>query len=210
MNVMAVYRELLQQFGPQQWWPVHKGKRRPGFDPVFEIMLGCILTQNTAWKNVALAIENLHEAGCLDPRSIAALRLDRLKKLITPSGYFNQKAKKVKILARHIIDRYDGDATKMITAITREDLLLLWGIGPETADSMLCYAGRRLEFVVDVYTKRLCERYGVSFENYQGYKDFFEAKLPEDYGVYREYHALIVRWGQEKESKPKRGTRQLI
>lgn len=206
MQVMKVYKQLLDKYGPQHWWPVQKGKKRPGFDPVFEIMLGGILTQNTSWKNVAMAIDSLHAQRCLDPQSIARIDMEELKKLIVPARYFNQKAKKLKILAHYIIERHGGNAKKMITTIPREELLTLWGIGPETADSMLCYAGKRLEFVVDVYTKRLCERYGISFENYQGYKEYFEARLPKEYSVYNEYHALIVRWGQEKESKPKRST----
>ncbi|MBI1908019.1 hypothetical protein HYS28_01200 [Candidatus Uhrbacteria bacterium] len=130
--------------------------------------------------------------------------VQHLNQISLAARYFNQKAKKLKILAEHVIDHYHGDAKTMITTIPRDELLALWGVGPETADSMLCYAGKRLEFVVDVYTKRLCERHGVSFANYQGYKDYFEARLPKDYDVYNEYHALIVRWGQEKESKPRR------
>lgn len=134
MDVEKLYKELGKQFGPQRWWPVHPGKKRPGFDPVFEIMVGGILTQNTSWKNVEQAIELLHAANGLDPQSIVTVRMDRLRRLITPARYFNQKAIKLRILARHIIDNFRGDAKWMITTIPREELLTLWGIGPETAD----------------------------------------------------------------------------
>lgn len=201
MNLMRLYKAMLKQFGPQRWWPVQSKKKAKGFDPVFEIMLGGILTQNTSWKNVERAIANLHTAKCLDPQAIVKVDEEELKEMIRPARYFNQKAKKLKILAQHIVDHYAGEAELAIATMPRDELLGLWGIGPETADSMLLYAGNRPEFVIDAYTRRLCERHGVCFDDYHDYKTYFEKRLPKDVALYNEFHALIVAWGQLKENK---------
>ncbi len=193
-----IYQELLTEHGPQDWWPVHDEPMRPGFDPTFEIMVGTILTQNTAWRNVEKAIEALFRSDCLDVPSMCSVRSDKLKRLIKPSGYFNAKAKKLKILAHHIRDRHDSNAKKMARLINRDDLLALWGVGPETADSILLYAGDRPEFVIDTYTKRLCAHHGIEHATYDEYKQFFENQLNRDAKLYNEYHALIVKWGKNQ------------
>lgn len=179
--------------------------KKPGFDPVFEVMMGGILTQNTSWKNVEQAIGALYDVAALDAESVLALPHARLAQLITPARYFNQKATNLHALARHVVENYAGDARAMITTIDRAMLLRLRGIGSETADSMLCYAGGRLEFVIDVYTKRLCAQHGVVFPKYDDYKRFFEDQLPKQYNVYNEYHALIVAWGQAQQKKTPAG-----
>ena len=99
MKIQKIYKELFRTYGPQRWWPVHPRKKRQGFDPVFEILVGTILTQNTAWTNVEKAIENLFIAGVLDVPAMCTVRPEKLKRLIRPSGYFNAKSKKLKVLA---------------------------------------------------------------------------------------------------------------
>ncbi len=201
MNPLAVYRALLKRYGRQRWWPVHKGRRRPGFDPIFEICIGAILTQNTSWSNVEKAIDALYEEDLLDAKSLTLVRIDKLRRLIKPARYFNQKALKLRIFAREVMDEAKGSTERFMREVSRDDLLGLWGIGKETADSMLLYAGDRPEFVIDVYTKRLCVTYGVECDSYDAYKEYFTKKLPRDIRLYNEFHALIVRWGQEKENK---------
>lgn len=197
MNVHRVYQSLFEAYGPQHWWPKHAGRKRIGFDPVFEILAGAILTQNTAWKNVEHAIARLYQEQRLDVMRMCQIRPEKLRQLITPAGYFNQKARKLKILARYIRDRYKSDARMFASKIARDDLLEVWGIGPETADSILLYAGNRPEFVIDTYTKRLCKTHGVVLPTYDAYKAFFQTRLEPNPTLFNEYHALIVRWGKE-------------
>lgn len=225
MNVLAVYNELLSKYGHQGWWPRHKSRKRPGFDPRFEIIVGAILTQNTAWKNVEKAIDCLSEKNLLDSEAVVAAPIKRLEVCIRPSGYYRQKAKKLKIAAdffspfmgRSDLKRFSADEHQSQTIIvghqkpSREDLLALWGIGRETADSILLYAFNEPIFVVDAYTRRLLAAYGqkkLSEADYDKIRLFFEKQLPRDYKLFNEYHALIVRWGKEQKSKKKktRGT----
>lgn len=207
MDVRRVYNELSKQFGPQHWWPRHNEAKRRGFDPTWEVLVGCILTQNTAWTNVEKAVANLYAANVLDVRSTLDVSEQSLREYVHPAGYFNQKARKLKIFSETIDTTFSNDnrlsnenVLSFIETISRNDLLAIWGIGPETADSMLLYAGNRPEFVIDAYTKRLCETHGVKFPNYQAYKDFFESQLPKDVALYNEYHALIVAWGKQKKN----------
>ena len=144
MLPLEIYKQLLVEFGPQHWWPKHCDKKRPGFDPRFEIIVGAVLTQNTSWKNVEKAIECLFEKNLLDAESISKTPLRRLESCIHSSGYYRQKAKKLKIVARFFLEHKKRP--------NREDLLSLWGVGKETADSILLYAFNHPIFVVDVYT----------------------------------------------------------
>jgi endonuclease-3 related protein len=206
MNVRKIYRDLYREFGPQHWWPRHKGKKRPGFDPRFEIMVGAVLTQNTAWTNVERAIEALYRERLLDARAIAKVRLSKLKRLIRPAGYFNQKAKKLKILARWYCHperqrRIPRDPSVPLlpqddTMKLRAKLLSLWGVGKETADSILLYAYHRPIFVIDAYTRRLCKMHKIVFKDYDEYRAYFEDHLPRSAKLFNEYHALIVVWGK--------------
>lgn len=204
MQPLAVYRALRKRYGRQHWWPVHSGRRRPGFDPIFEMCVGAILTQNTAWTNVEKAIDALYDEDLLDAKAMTLVRIDKLRRCIKSAGYFNQKALKLRVFARAVMDEAKGSTSNYIRTVTRDELLTLWGIGPETADSMLLYGGKRPEFVIDVYTKRLCATHGVAFDSYDAYKEYFTKKLPVDVDLYNEFHALMVRWGKEKESKPRK------
>ena len=183
---------LLQHFGPQHWWPG---------DSPFEIAVGAILTQNTNWKNVAQAIENLKKADLLDAHSIDRLPLPELAELIRPAGYFRLKAKRLKNFVHWLVKRFDGSMAAMAAAspsTLREELLAINGIGPETADSILLYAAGKPTFVVDAYTHRIAVRHGW-IEPEAGYdelKDHFESKLPDDVPTLNEMHALLVQVGK--------------
>jgi endonuclease-3 related protein len=193
MDVFQTFHELLTHFGPQGWWPRHHARKRHGFDPRFEVMVGAVLTQNTAWTNVERSVAALYDASCLDPDAICRARLATLERLIHQTGYFRQKAKKLKILARA--------ARTWQSVPPRETLLNLWGIGRETADSILLYAYHRPFFVVDAYTRRLLATQGMdglSRADYDDIRSFFESHLPPDEKLFNEYHALIVAWGKHQ------------
>ena len=194
-----IYHTLLNAFGPQDWWPG---------DTPFEIMIGAVLTQNTAWTNVERAIDNLKQANLLSLEALAMVEVETLAELIRPSGYYNQKARRLKGLIHYIIDTH-GDLQAFFDqdAVTlREELLCLKGIGPETADSITLYAAEKPTFVVDTYTHRIFSRHNLIGEeaDYQELQDLFMDSLPAEIQMYNEYHALIVRLGKEfcKKSKP--------
>lgn len=201
MNLIKIFSQLYKEYGPQYWWPVKDRKH----DPSFEICTGAILTQNTAWTNVESALECLVEANLMSPRAVLNCSLSKLQKCLRPSGYYKQKAKKLKLFSQWIITKYQGHWQSFFhqpLKKSREELLSLWGIGPETADSILLYAGQKPIFVIDAYTKRLCEKYGVRFKTYDEYQRFFERGLSKglkDWSkirIYNEFHALIVKWGK--------------
>ena len=173
--MIKIYNKLLERFGHQLWWPTKTGRR-------FEIIAGAILTQNTNWKNVEKAIENLIENKLLSKEAIIHTPLDKIAETIKPAGYYNQKAKKLKAFAS-----YTGK-------IKRDEILKIWGIGPETADSILLYAYNKPYFVVDAYTKRIFYRLGEldGKEDYEDIRKLFEKKLPRSVDIYQEFHALIV------------------
>jgi endonuclease III related protein len=192
-NLSEYYTRLLSAHGRQHWWP---GRTR------FEVILGAILTQNTAWVNVERAIASLRRAGALTPRAVHAVPFARLASLIRSSGYFRQKAKTLKAFARFLQDEYGGSLTKMFrapTAALRVQLLNLRGIGPETADSILLYAGNHPVFVVDAYARRMLERHSLMEpgRSYEEVRDLIEQRLPKDVSLYNEFHALIVRTGKD-------------
>ena len=174
------------------WWPA----RTP-----FEVIVGAILTQNTSWANVERAMSNLDSAQMLTPAAIASARMSRLAALVRSSGYFRQKAKKLKAFVRFLQREYGGSLERMFdtpTDILREKLLSVHGIGPETADSILLYAGSHPVFVVDAYTHRIFGRHGVTDgkPEYENVRAVFEAALPRDSQLYNEFHALIVNTGK--------------
>lgn len=181
-----VYSALYTSFGPQGWWPA---KTR------FEVIIGAILTQNTNWKNVEKVIAALEKEGLLKPEALEAVPLPKLAKLIRPSGYFNQKAKKLKAFMKYF-KQYGFDEMKMMSKdkeSLRKELLSIWGIGPETADSILLYALDKDSFVIDAYTRRVFSRMGLVAGDiaYDGLKAFFESCLKPDVKMFKEYHALI-------------------
>jgi endonuclease-3 related protein len=176
--LLRIYKRLLGSFGPQGWWPVRHGLE----PPEWEIMVGAVLTQNTAWSNVDRVLETLSRAGIKDKRSFLKLSDKRLEELIKPSGYYKQKARKLRVLAN-----FEGP-------YTRKSLLRIWGIGKETADSILLYAFDQKHFVVDAYTIRIFSRLDLikADWNYDEVKEFFESRIPKNIQLYKEYHALIV------------------
>lgn len=188
-QLLKIHLELHEAFGPQHWWPA----RTP-----FEVMVGAILTQNTNWGNVERAIGNLRAADVLTPQRINATTFLRLTRLIRSSGFYNQKAGRLKAFSRFLVDRYGGSIARLRseeTAKIRTELLALDGIGPETADSILLYALGKPVFVIDAYTRRVFSRHGFLSEKH-GYGDWqglFEENLPRDPKLYNEYHALIVK-----------------
>ena len=189
-SLRVYYDVLFAAHGPQHWWP---GRTR------FEVIVGAILTQNTSWTNVEPCIRNLRRERLLTPHAIEAIPLARLAGLIRSSGYFRQKAKKLKAFVRFLRKQYQGSLTKMLrTSALREQLLAVHGIGPETADSILLYAGKRPVFVVDTYTRRMLERHGLAGReySYEDIRQLFERSLPPAAALYNEFHALIVHTGK--------------
>jgi endonuclease III related protein len=187
------YDALFAAHGPQHWWPGRSA---------FEIIVGAILTQNTSWTNVDIAIRNLRREKLLTPRAIEAVAFARLARLIRSSGYFRQKAKKLKCFVRFLRSEYGGSLRRMFdtpTTTLRQKLLSVHGIGPETADSILLYAGKHPVFVVDAYTRRLLERHQLArpAHSYEEISELFERSLSGDARLYNEFHALIVRTGKE-------------
>lgn len=198
-TILKIYQTMLNTLGPQQWWP--------GETP-FEVVIGAILTQNTSWSNVEKAIKNLKAADRLSPNGIYELSTIELAQLIRPSGFFNVKAKRVKTFINWLFSRYEGDLSRMFRQdlqTLRDELLSVKGIGPETADSILLYAGNMPTFVVDAYTHRIFSRHGFISEEstYDEMKAFFEENLPEDVRLFNEYHALLVQIGK-RYCKPKK------
>ncbi len=197
-NPTAVYETLFEAFGPQDWWP---GETQ------LEVIIGAVLTQNTAWQNVERAIANLKEAGLLTIQALHDVQQERLAELIRPSGYFNIKAKRLKAMVDFLSE--NGGIENLAEGSTkdlRKALLEINGVGEETADSILLYAFNRPVFVVDAYTKRIFHRIGLLEENasYRKVQNYFENRLPTDVALYNEYHALIVRLGKEvcKKTRP--------
>ena len=144
---------MLARHGHLGWWPG---------DTPFETCVGAILTQNTSWRNVERAIANLKQAGVLEPRPLFALASARLARLLRPAGYFNVKARRLRAFLKALVEDFGGDLAAMLsgdTATVRERLLAISGIGPETADSILLYAGGHLSFVIDAYTRRIFKRH---------------------------------------------------
>jgi endonuclease-3 related protein len=155
-NIRAIFRALYRRWGHQHWWPA---------ETQFEVIVGAYLTQNTAWTNVQRALEQLRMAGVLSVEGLRSIDVSELEKLIRSAGYFRQKAARLKQFITFLDQRYDGSLTRMFSIPTeqlREELLALNGIGPETADSILLYAGQHPIFVVDAYTRRILERHGLA------------------------------------------------
>ncbi|MFH1055683.1 MAG: endonuclease III domain-containing protein [Candidatus Altiarchaeota archaeon] len=191
-KIKRAYENLYNAYGRQHWWPA---------DTPFEVCVGAILTQSTNWSNVEKAIRNLKADGVLSPHGLHKVRLNKLARLIKPALYYNVKARKLKEFVRFLDKEYHGDVENMRKGETlelREKLLSVWGLGPETVDSMLLYALGKPSFVVDAYTRRIFSRMGVvdGDATYDEIKAFFEGNLPRSVRHYNEYHALIVEHGK--------------
>ena len=192
-TTQKVFELLSRHYGPQHWWP--------GESPL-EVMVGAVLVQNTNWKNVERAIEQLREANMMQPERMLALDVAELEELIRPAGYFRVKAKRLRSLMEFFTDEYGGsiDALRAADQQTlREQLLAVHGIGFETADAILLYALDKPAMVVDTYTHRVFARHGwVSYEtDYHQLQEHLASELPEDTQIYNELHALLVQVGKE-------------
>ena len=200
-SIKKIYEILLQLYGPQGWWPLMelKNSSEGGYHPgnyqypenesqCFEICLGAILTQSTRWNNVEKALKNLKKKEALDPRKIMSLEKKDLEEMIRPAGYFRQKARKLYEFSRFYL-QLKGKSP------SRENLLNIWGIGPETADSILLYAYKKYFFVIDAYTRRISENLALTEKEmkYDEVRCFFEKNLPRSLALYQEYHALLVK-----------------
>jgi endonuclease III related protein len=192
-KVVEVYRRLFEFYGPQHWWPA---------EGPFEVIVGAILTQSAAWTNVEKAIGNLKKAKALTPEALRRLPETELAQLVYPSGYYNVKARKLKAFAEYFGARYGDSLEKLfrrnLTEL-RNELLSVYGIGEETADSILLYAGNTPIFVIDAYTRRIAGRLGIKppGDKYADFQKLFVDALPPDVKMFNEFHALLVRLGKE-------------
>ncbi len=210
--LFAIYKILLDNLGYQNWWPITpEGELNPIYPKdihsrqlsekeMFEISLGAILTQNTSWKNVEKAIININKNNLASPEKILDTKTEFLAETIRSSGYFNQKAIKLKIFSEWLMKNYSGSMKRFFNSGNleklREELLSIKGIGPETADSILLYAGNKNIFVIDAYTKRIFLRIGINEQDYHKLQRTFMENLPSYSVVFKEYHALIVELGK--------------
>lgn len=190
---MGIYQQLFEHYGPQFWWPGNSQ---------FEVMIGAILTQSTAWQNVEKAISNLKNAGIMSPPAIRNIPVGELAQLIHSCGYYNAKALKLKALVNWLAESCDDNFDRLFatkTDILRQKLLVVHGVGPETADSILLYAGNKSVFVIDAYTRRIIGRIGLApgKNDYESYQALFMDNLPLSTAMFNEYHALLVRLGKE-------------
>jgi len=190
--LLKIYNSLYHYFGPLDWWP--------GNTP-FEIMVGAILTQNTSWSNVEKAVNNLKKENLLEPRKLYRINQEKLAQLVKPSGYYNIKAQRLKNFVNLLVNDFEGSTEKMFSGDgreLREKLLKVKGIGPETADSILLYAGKKPFFVVDAYTKRIFSRHKLISEDstYYQIQEFFNQNLDRDVELFNEFHAQIVMLGK--------------
>lgn len=188
----SIYHHLYQKYGPQDWWPG---------DTDFEVIIGAILTQSTSWTNVEKAIHNLKKENLLSPKGLLRIDEKRLAQLIHSSGYFNVKAKKLKAFIHFLFEKHHGNLKKLLEQPwqkLREELLSVYGIGEETADSIVLYAADQPSFVVDAYTKRIFYRLGIIQEktSYAETREIFMKYLKSDTALFNEYHALIVAFGK--------------
>ena len=195
-----MYERLEKHFGNLDWWPA---------ETPFEVIVGAILTQNTAWLNVTYAITNLKDAGVLSTLTIYRLPIDTLATIIRPSGYHHVKAKRLAAFLGFLFDEYNGSLDDMFAQnhwVLRKKLLQIHGIGEETADCILLYAGGKPVFVVDVYTRRILERHGSlsGKESYSDIQALFMDNLPVSVPLYNQYHALLVHAGKTFCRKEKR------
>ncbi len=192
-TTQQVFRELLECFGPQGWWPG---------ETALEVMIGVVLVQNTAWQNVELAIDNLRDADMMHPEKLLAIDEEGLAELIRPSGYYRRKTRRLRSLIEFFVNEYDGSiaAMRAVESHTlRQQLLGVHGIGPESADAILLYALEKPALVVDAYTHRVFARHGWASHDvdYHQLQEHLVSELPEDVATYNELHALLVQVGKD-------------
>ena len=215
VQVKNIYQKMYELYGPQGWWPLinYRGTTpdktgvTQGYHPlnydlpekrneIYEVILGAILTQNTTWQQANKAIQNLNRLNALEPEKLLSLNEDTLKSAIRTAGFLNQKSNYLRAVTKFYI-KLDG------TVPTRKELLKVKGVGNETADSILLYAFKQPEFVVDAYTTRIFTHLGIADKNikYMKLKELFQSNLTPDVAVYQEYHALLVEHAKRYYSK---------
>ena len=187
-----IYRQLMECYGPQHWWPAEEP---------FEVMVGAVLTQSAAWLNVEKAIDNLKTSKVMSPQALRHLSLPEIATLIRPCGYYNSKARKLKSLVNWLEEYCNDNLDKLFDINTnqlRQQLLSIYGIGQETADSIILYAANKPVFVIDAYTRRIISRIGLApgSNSYTAYQSLFMDNLPADVRLFNEYHALLVSLGK--------------
>lgn len=193
MDLMNIYYKLNSYFEAQNWW---------SSETRYEVVIGAVLTQNTSWRNVEKALENLKEEHLIDEYKILNTDIEKLKELIKPAGFYNIKSERLKNITKYIIDNYKStDNLAKIENdiyILRNELLSIKGIGKETADSILLYALDKPIFVIDAYTRRIFSRLGLIDKNadYDEIRLVFENNVLQDVNIYKKYHALIVELGK--------------
>ena len=191
-ELLEIYEKLTGYFGDLHWWPAAEP---------FEMMVGAILTQNTAWRNVEKAITALREKNLLAPAALFHLPEDQLAQIIRPSGYYHRKAERLKAFVRFVMEEYGGSISEMSLEELpglRDKLLGVRGVGPETADSILLYGCRKPVFVSDAYTRRILLRHGIIGEDadYREIQSLFMDHLPPDLYLFNQFHAMIVNTGK--------------
>ena len=188
--LIDIYGLLHQRYGDQSWWPGNSQ---------IDVVVGAILTQAVSWRNVELAIRNMEDAKCIDVYSLTDISLDELSLLIKSSGYHNAKAKTLKAFAEYLVNNHSGSIDVFLrnpAKFVREELLALPGIGPETSDDIMVYAAGYASFIIDAYTIRIFTRIGIrpdpSRADYDAWQKLIHSNIPEDVGLFNEYHALLV------------------
>ena len=196
--MLKLYNKLLKRYGKQGWWPLWRSKLNKfeynsinpkNFNQKLEICLGAILTQNTNWKNAEKALMNLIKNNLINVKKLDKIKENKLALLIKSSGYYRQKARKIKEFVKFLISKKE---------INRENLLSVWGIGKETADSILLYAYNKPFFVIDNYTKKLFSNlnYCKKDISYDELQELITKKIPKEVNVYKEFHSLIIAYGK--------------
>jgi endonuclease-3 related protein len=192
-ELLKICHALLNHFGPRNWWPA---------ETKFEVIVGAILTQFVAWRNVEQAISALKQNNLLSPKAIYEAEDSIIEEMIRPTRFYKQKRERLKEFCGVLVKKYDGDLNRFLNQDVkslRKELLSIKGIGPETADSIMLYAGEKPVFVVDAYTRRIFHRLGYFKPNidYNSMQEFFVKHLPRDVELYNEYHALIDALGNK-------------
>lgn len=203
VTFFSIYTVILNTYGPQGWWPInneYKERKTISAAEKFEIIIGAILTQNTQWyPNVVSALNELRINNCLTPKAILETKQETLAQYIKSSGYNNQKAERLKIVAQFLLQHSLKELQQMETMQLRTLLLSVKGIGPETADSILLYAFAKSSFVIDAYTRRIISRIGVCRKDvtYEELQELIVRNIPLDVALYNEYHALLVQHAKQ-------------
>jgi len=186
-HLLELYHQLLDKFGPQHWWPA---------ETEFEVIVGALLTQQTRWESVEQAIENLKAQSLLTPDALADADKGTVEECIRCTGFYRQKRERLQLLSQYFSRNGVSKILERPVDELRKELLSQKGVGPETADSIILYAAHKPVFVIDAYTKRICECLGIT-GGYETLQRYFEDSLPRDVSIYQEFHALIVAYAKQ-------------